>query len=130
MRSRSACRAPGSVRLPRPPWEQRHRYAPGPGRPPNGRGCRLGEAEVAHLPLAYQLGHRAHGVFDGDAFVDAMLVVQVDVIDAQPLERAVTGGAHILGPAVDPLKAAVGAADVAELRGQHDLVPPAGDGAA
>ena len=90
-----------------------------------GRG--LGQAEVADLAGRDQLGHRADGLLDRDGLVDAVLVVEVDVVDAEPLQRGVAGGADVLRPAVDADPGAVGAALVAELGGQLDLVAAAGD---
>ena len=58
-----------------------------------------------------------------------MLVVQVDVLDAQPVQRRVAGRADILRAAVDR-PAAVRPPLVPELGGQHHLVPAALDGPA
>ena len=69
-------------------------------RPADGRGRRLAQAEVTHLPLPHQLRHRADGLFNGDLGIDTVLVIDVDVINPQPSERAVAGLAHVLRPAV------------------------------
>src|SRR5208337_3181986 len=69
-------------------------------RPADGRGRRLAQAEVTHLPLPDQLRHGADGLFDGDVWIDAVLVVEVDGIDAQPPERAFAGLAHVFRAAV------------------------------
>ena len=45
---------------------------------------RLRHPEVADLPGLDQVAHGAGGVLDGDLRVDAVLVEQVDVVDAQP----------------------------------------------
>jgi len=47
--------------------------------------------------------------------VDTMLVVEIDVIDTEALERRVAGGAHVFGSAVDRAPA-VGQDLVGELR--------------
>ena len=61
----------------------------------------------------------------GDARVDAMLVVQVDMVDAEPLEAHVAGGLHVLGPAVDSQEGAVDPAHVRELgRDRHLVAQP------
>ena len=91
---------------------------------------RLGEPEVADLAGLDQLGHRADGLLDRHGLVDAVLVVEVDVVDAEPLQRGVAGRADVLGAAVDADAGAVGPALVAELGGQLDLVAAAGDGLA
>src|SRR5512135_3387715 len=64
-------------------------------RPADGRGHRLGQAEVTHLPLPYQFRHGTDGLFNGDVRIDTVLVVEVDVVDPQPSERAVAGLAHM-----------------------------------
>ena len=55
----------------------------------------------------------------GTVGIDAMLVIQIDRVDAEPLQRRVAGAPHVLGLAVDAEKRAVFAADVAELRREH-----------
>jgi hypothetical protein len=92
------------------------------------RGLR--EPEVAHLALLDELLHRADGLLDRDRLVDAVLVVEVDVVDAEALQRGLAGLAHVVRLAVDAEIAAVLAALVAELGGEHDLVAAAGDRAA
>jgi len=57
--------------------------------------------------------------------VHAVLVVEVYVVHAQPLQRRVARLTHVLRPAVHPLEGAVLAAHVAELGRQHDLLAPA-----
>ena len=60
--------------------------------------------------------------------VDAVLVVEVDVIDAEPLQARVARAAHVLGLAVDAAVArAVRVAHDAELRGEDDLVAAIAD---
>ena len=60
----------------------------------------------------------------GDVRIDAMLVVEVDRVDAEPLQRRVAGLAHVFRASVDAEERAIVAALVAELRGQHDRVAP------
>ena len=69
--------------------------------PPDGGRRRLGEAEVADLALGHELGHGPDRLLDRRVGVHAVLVVEVDVVDAEPGEGAVAGLAHVLGPAVD-----------------------------
>ena len=89
----------------------------------------LGESEIAHLALSDELGHGADGLFDRHRLVDAVLVVEVDVLDTEALQRGFAGGVHVLGPSVDADPAAVLAAHVAELGGEHDRVAAPRDGA-
>ena len=88
----------------------------GPGR---------GQADVADLALGDELGDRADGVLDRRVRVDAVLVVQVDVVGAQPSQRALDGGADVGRAAVEVPRALAGVGDQAELGGQHDLVAAA-----
>src|SRR5439155_24970191 len=90
----------------------------------------LREAEVTDLAGAHQLRHRPDRLLDRYAGVYAVLVVQVDVIDAEPRERGVAGLAHVLRAAVHADKRPVRFPDVAELGGQYDVVAPIPDGAA
>jgi len=58
-----------------------------------------------------------------------VLVVEVDVVESEPLERALERFVHVLRAAVH-LMAAVLVEDVAELRREDDLVAAVGDRAA
>ena len=91
---------------------------------------RLGETEIAHLPLLDELGHRADRLLDRRVRVDAVLVVDVDVVGAEPLQRSVAGGEDVLAVAADAQSLALLGADVPELRREHDFVAPALDRAA
>jgi hypothetical protein len=55
-----------------------------------------------------------------------VLVVEVDVLDTEPLEAGVDALPHIFGPATDVHRATSVARD-AELRGEHDLITPIRD---
>src|SRR5689334_14688035 len=86
----------------------------------------LGEAEMLHLSGLDQLGHRADRLLDRRFRVDAVLVVKVDVIDAEPPQRGIDCLVDVLGRAVDRA-AAVLEPTVAELRGDDVLVAPSGN---
>ena len=90
-----------------------------------GRGLR--QSQIAHLAGRDQVGHRADGVLDRRRRVDAVLIVEVDGVDAEPLQRSVAGLAHVLRPAVDAERLAVGVAHEPELRGHDDLRAPVAD---
>ncbi len=95
------------------------------------RGARLGEPEVADLARGDELRHRAHGLLDGGRGVHAVLVVEVDVVGPEALERGVAGRAHVVRGAVDAaLGRVVRVALDPELRGEEHLVAPALQGAA
>ncbi len=92
-------------------------------RPTNRLRRCLGEAEVAHLPLLDQFGHRADGLLDRRVGVDAVLVVEVDVVGAEALERGFAGAQHVLAVAADAEALAGLVAHVGELGRECDLVP-------
>jgi hypothetical protein len=101
----------------------------GLGAPDRG-GRRLREAEVADLALLHQLRHRPHRLLDRNVRINAVLVVEIDVVHAEAAQRALARAVHVLGAAVDPAAARVfGIADDPELGGQDHLVAPLCDGA-
>ena len=87
---------------------------------------RFGEAEVLDLAFLDQVLHRPRHLFDRHVRVDAVLVVEVDGLDPEPLERALGHLLDVLGPAVQAPLLPVGTELVAELGGDHDLVPDGG----
>src|SRR5262249_36033309 len=79
---------------------------------------RFAKAEEAHLALFDETRHRANRVLDRHRGIDAVLVIEVDDIDAEPLEARLAGLNDIFGAAVD----AIGAArppGLAEFRCDH-----------
>src|SRR5947199_8164127 len=92
-------------------------------RPANGRRRRLAEPQVADLAALDQPLHGADGVLDGHRGIDAVLVVEVDDVHAHALEARVARLGDVLGSAVDR-GAPVGRPHLAELRGDHDSIPP------
>ena len=85
---------------------------------------------MADLALGDQLGQGADGVLDWGFGIDPVLVIQVDVVGAEPLQGALDRGADVRRAAVDDAGAAAGVRDEAELRRQHDLVAAPLDGPA
>ena len=80
------------------------------------------------LPAVYELGERADGVLDRRLRVDAVLVVQVDVVGAEPLAASSsTVAADVLRAAVDVPRVAAGVGNQAEFRREDDVVPAAFD---
>ena len=96
-------------------------------RPPDGRRRGLGQPVVPDLALGDELGERADGLLDRGARVHAVLVVQVDVVGAEPLQRALHGKAHVLRAAVQAARAVAAVPDRAELGRDHHLVPATGE---
>ncbi len=89
----------------------------------------FGEAQIPGLSLFDQLSHGADGLFDRNLGVDTMLVVEVDLFQAEPLKTGVAGFEHILGAPVD-VRVAVGIPHVAEFRRDDVVVAAALDGPA
>ena len=71
---------------------------------PDGRRRRFGQAQVADLALADKVGHGADGLFDGRIGIDPVLIVEVDDLDAQPLQTRLAAGFDVVRPAVDALE--------------------------
>jgi hypothetical protein len=94
-------------------------------------GLRLRQAEMADLALLDQPRHPANRLLDRHRGIDAMLVVEVDGLDAQPLQAGFAGLQHVVGPPVDAIcRARLRRLGLAELGGEHDAVAPSLDGAA
>jgi hypothetical protein len=51
----------------------------------------LGQADVADLALGDQLGQRADGILDRGFRIDAVLIVEIDVVGAKPRPSSITG---------------------------------------
>src|SRR5206468_7270669 len=90
-------------------------------------GRAFGEAEVAHLARLHELRHRADRLLDRHGRIDAVLVVEIDRFEAEPLQAAVAGVAHIVGLARDTHRAPA-LAHEAELGREHDAVAPSARG--
>src|SRR4051794_30329305 len=62
----------------------------------------LGDADVEHLPLPNKVVERPGGLFERRVLVVAVALVEVDVVDAKPLQRGVTLLCYVLArePAV------------------------------
>src|SRR5205085_762992 len=96
-------------------------------RPPDSLRGRLRQTEIADLPLLDQIGHRADGLFDRDGAIDAMLVVEIDMLDPEPPERRIARGFDVLGAAVHADPFAVTIAHITEFRGEYYAIPFAFD---
>ena len=87
----------------------------------------LAQAEVPNLAGLDQLRHRADRLLDLDVRVDAVLVVEVDLVDAEALQGAVDRLPDVLRGAVEPAErrhvAGDGVVQVAlELARDHVLI--------
>src|SRR3954470_5495318 len=91
------------------------------------RRC-LGEAKVKHFALGDQSGDRLRRLLDRRLLVDTVLVVKVDVVRAETLERALDGKANIRSTTVDDSWATTGMGDEPKLRRDDYLFATAFDG--
>src|SRR5260370_2647717 len=91
-------------------------------RAPHGLRRRMRQPEVADLALLGEIGHGADGFFDRHGAVDTMLVVEIDVLDPEALQRRVAGVFHVFRPAVDAHPLPFGSAHVADFSSQSYLV--------
>src|ERR1700722_15518734 len=81
----------------------------------------LGKAEVAYLSGYYQIRHGADCFFNRSLRVDSVLIVEIDRVDAEPLQAGVAGSADVLRAAVHSARAIRLAHDT-ELGGDDDFV--------
>src|SRR5215469_9709259 len=86
------------------------------------RAC-FAQAEKSHFALLDEPGHSADRILDWDRGIDPMLVIEVDDLDAEPLQARLAGLRDIFRAAVDTVGAA-GATGLAEFRGDHDAASP------
>ena len=91
---------------------------------------RFRKAEKADFALVLQSVHCTDRVFDRHRRVDAVLIIEVDGFNAEPLQARFAGGADIFRVTANAQKLTVRAADVAELGRKEDLVAPVRDCAA
>ncbi len=68
----------------------------------NGLRTRFGQAEMADLSFLDEVLHGARDILDGNVRVDAVLIEQIDRLDAEALERGLGDLANMFGPAVQP----------------------------
>src|SRR5260370_11947997 len=92
----------------------------------NGFRACLAETEKADLADLHQPGHGAYRLFDRHGWIDAMLIKQLDHLDAEALQTGLAGTDHVLRPPAGYFAPA--AAAIAELRPHEALrasPPPA-----
>src|SRR5208283_3936723 len=98
---------------------------------PNRRGRRLRQSEKTHLAFFHELRHRANRIFNRRIWVDAMLIVKIDRVDAEALEAGLARGAHIVGAPADFAEGRIRRlADDAELGRDYEFVAPPANRAA
>ena len=67
----------------------------------NVLGARFGKPEVLHLSRSHQILDGARDVFHRHGRIDPVLVEQIDVIGAQPLQRRIDHVANVPRTAVE-----------------------------
>src|SRR5215471_5397701 len=89
------------------------------------------EAEVAHLAGANQIRHGTDGFFDGSVGINAMLVIEVDGVDAESIQAGVATGTDILRLTADAANIGIGAiANNGELGSKENFVAAVANGLA
>src|SRR5205823_3076885 len=96
------------------------------GSPQIGCEC-FPEAKEADLSLSDELGQRSDRFLDRGVGVDAMLLIEVDRVDAEPAQARLARLPHILRPPADASRAALRVPHMTELCCQHDLVSASAD---
>ena len=66
----------------------------------DGVYTRFRQAKVLHLALGDQFLHSAGNFLDRHIWIDAMLVEEIDVVGAQPLQAGLGRGLDVLGTAI------------------------------
>src|SRR5579875_3088852 len=102
------------------------RYRVDPDRTPDVLRARLGEPQVAHLTGPDELRHRADGFFDRDRGIDAMQIIKVDHIDAEPPQRSLARRPHVIRAPAETAPAG-GIESATELARQDDPVATPAD---
>lgn len=96
----------------------------GVGAPERGTAA-FGETEIFDFSLGFELGHGFHCLLDGGFAVEAVGVVEVDVVDAETGEGFFAGFEAVLRGRVNTAVSLV-VDGVGELGGQEDVVALAG----
>src|SRR3954470_10959238 len=95
--------------------------------PPDRLRRSFGEAEIADLSLVLKARHFADRILDRHIRIDAVLVIEIDRIDREPLEARLAGGTDIFGVAAHSEELAIRSADIGKLGREENLVPAAAD---
>jgi hypothetical protein len=94
------------------------------------RRAGLGETQVTHLALGDEARHGADGLLDRRRWIDAVLVVEIDLLDAEPSKARLAARPDVVRLAVHAAQRPAGFADDAELGGEEGFRTPAADRAA
>src|SRR3954453_2515783 len=83
----------------------------------------LAQPDKPHLAALDEPAHLADRILDRHVGIDPVLVIEVDRIEAEPLQAGIAGLPDIFGAAIDAVGAA-GLAGLAELGRDHEVVAP------
>src|SRR5580698_9759998 len=90
--------------------------------------CRssLRQSDMTNLARLHKVSHGADGFFNRRAWIDAMLVIEVDRVNTEPLQARVATRLHVFGLTTDAAQTRIRfVAHNAELRCEKNLVAPA-----
>src|SRR6266511_2404817 len=90
----------------------------------NGLRSGFAEPDVANLSLLAEPRHCTDGIFDGNFGIDAMKIIEIEVVGLQPSQRRFAGDRNIFGSPVDVFSLCPRpwlTAQVAELAGENDV---------
>ncbi|MCY1238681.1 hypothetical protein D9M72_514330 [compost metagenome] len=90
----------------------------------DGLGPNLGEADMADISSLHHVGDRTNGIFDRNVGIEPGGTIDVDMIDAKPLQRVGEKVANRLRPAIIASPVAGSVTQCAELHTQQRLVAP------
>src|SRR5580700_1682495 len=90
--------------------------------------CRpsLRQSDMTNLARLHEIRHGADGFFNRRAWIDAMLIVEIDRVNTEPLQARVATRLHVLGLTTDAAQTRIRlVAHDSELRRKKNLVAPA-----
>src|SRR5579859_2850769 len=99
----------------------------GSSRPCEAIDAGLGKPQVAHLTRLDEFRHCPDSIFYRDIGIDAMLVIEVDMLDAQTRQRLIAAGFDVFGATARSHAPII--ASQPELGCQDHTVAPVSDGA-
>jgi hypothetical protein len=88
---------------------------------PNGLCACLRQAEVLDLAGPNQILDGSHHVFDGHVWVNPMLIIQIDGLKPETLERGLGDLLDVLWPAIQTYRTSIRIELVPEFGGDHHL---------
>src|SRR6266496_579752 len=65
-------------------------------------GTCFGQTEKAHFALVHKLCHGANGLFDRRVWIDTMLIIKIDYVDAQSAQTSFAGVVNVIRLSANP----------------------------